>query len=1513
MSLLVIAILFPIGVYLALQIPSVQTWSVARVTNALSYKLNTTVHVGRVHFLFFDRVIASDLLVMSNESDTLLSAAKLSTRFKFRDILSSKLYFSHLSLSDGVFNLVNESDSTTNLSRILAGLAKSEKDSTVSSNEIFSKNIKLNNFRFELKNPFSKSIDIKPDYLVDFSDLALSNIFVNIQDIRFQEDTLTADIQNITFSEKSGFNLKRLSGNVTVTPKKAQIDNLILSDDHSDIKARYFYMEYDNSTDFSDYIDKVRMGIDMNSSRLSFLTLGRFAKSLIGNNLNVYLNGVITGPVSNLRTDKLTISSESGTTSIDVRASFSGLPNTNETMAFVDISDSYSTVEDLNSIFYSLNGNIHVKFLQQLSPHVNFSFRGRLAGLLDDFVANGTLDSNIGDIYMDVLIRRNQTENGIDLIGNLRPNSFNIGTLLNNRSLGRLTMNTTMSALLKDEFEGGSSYMIDSLNIKNLDFLGYSYQNIVATGSYINNTFDGKVIVRDPNLDLLFQGIVGLPKREDSYFNFYSEIIYADLKALNINKRDSISVVSLQTLANFTQALNGDIYGEMNMRNIFFTNEFDRFALGDIDIKSTKGENSFNAELTSDFADVRYKGSDFITDFVEKLFDISLYNNLNALFPKPWGGDKVLPEHYNFEVDFKDTRHIAMLMLPELYVANNSTLRVDIAENDEMSLLLKSRRLGYKSMYADNLNLDMSGNSNSVKTIIFSDIISLNGLNLDSTAVFLNANNNKINIKTEYNNKSQLANLLDFTSSLEFTRMTPDESPIVDFAIDSSVIFLNGQDWHFDRSRIIKQDSTYVFYGVNLFSNDQSLAIDGIVSLNPQDTLSAKLKNIDISFANSLFKKSPQFKGFFTGYANAINLYKEPQILCDLDGEQVELFGREFGELCVISEWDNPNSRFRLDITNDKDGREQLKIDGYYRPSEEYLSLNTKADSLDIGIFESFLSDIYYGSKGSLSGDIVLSGPTNALDLTSDNTRLNDVSLTIDYTRVPYILNGPVSLTNRGVTFNNVDIRDRAGNRGVVTGGLEYKNFKNLRFNTLITFNNLEAINLRETDNPNFYGNAYATGRMSISGPLSKILMDISLTSNRNSKVYIPVSNNEVSKANILTFTPIVKDSIGYQQEWLLPVNSKGLRTPTELEIKLAMNVNPDAAIVIEIDKSVGDAITGYGNGYITLDINPSKDIFNIRGDYNILRGSYKFVLQGIWERDFTIREGGNIRFNGDIMRTNINLSAIYTTRASVNTLLAELGNEQNVSSNRKNVDCIVDMSGALFNPHLNFDIDIPDIEPFTKARVDAALNTEDKVVTQIAALLVTGSFIPEMQSSIVNNSATMIYSNATELLSNQINRVFSRLGIPLDLNFNYAQGQDGRDLFDAAISTQVFNNRVVINGAIGNSYYNASNVVVADFDAELKIDDKGRFRAKAFTRSADSYSSYLDNLNSNSTQRTGVGVAYQEEFSSFRELFNRIFGKKNREKTKKENSKNDNAINSNDVAIIYEQKQETTTVNSSK
>ena len=74
---------------------------------------------------------------------------------------------------------------------------------------------------------------------------------------------------------------------------------------------------------------------------------------------------------------------------------------------------------------------------------------------------------------------------------------------------------------------------------------------------------------------------------------------------------------------------------------------------------------------------------------------------------------------------------------------------------------------------------------------------------------------------------------------------------------------------------------------------------------------------------------------------------------------------------------------------------------------------------------------------------------------------------------------------------------------------------------------------------------------------------------------------------------------------------------------------------------------------------------------------------------------------------------------------------------------------------------------------------------------------MPDEQSGIVNNSA-MIYSNLAEIMAGQFNSILQKLDIPLDFGLNYQPTETGTNIFDVAVSTQLFNNRVLVNGAFG-------------------------------------------------------------------------------------------------------------------
>ena len=234
-------------------------------------------------------------------------------------------------------------------------------------------------------------------------------------------------------------------------------------------------------------------------------------------------------------------------------------------------------------------------------------------------------------------------------------------------------------------------------------------------------------------------------------------------------------------------------------------------------------------------------------------------------------------------------------------------------------------------------------------------------------------------------------------------------------------------------------------------------------------------------------------------------------------------------------------------------------------------------------------------------------------------------------------------------------------------------------------------------------------------------------------------------------------------------------------------------------------------------------------------------------------------------MESTLDINAVYRTKASISTLISDTTSV----ANRRIVDCGISIKDKLSNPQLSFSIEIPDLDPTVKSRVESALSTEDKVQKQFLSLIISNNFLPDEQSGIVNNTS-VLYSNVTEMMANQINNIFQKLDIPLDLGLNYQPNERGNDIFDVAVSTQLFNNRVIVNGNIGNRQYssgNTQNDVVGDIDIEIKLDRSGSFRLNLFSHSADQYTNFLDN-----SQRNGVGITYQTEFNTFRQFFRNLF-----------------------------------------
>jgi hypothetical protein len=112
-----------------------------------------------------------------------------------------------------------------------------------------------------------------------------------------------------------------------------------------------------------------------------------------------------------------------------------------------------------------------------------------------------------------------------------------------------------------------------------------------------------------------------------------------------------------------------------------------------------------------------------------------------------------------------------------------------------------------------------------------------------------------------------------------------------------------------------------------------------------------------------------------------------------------------------------------------------------------------------------------------------------------------------------------------------------------------------------------------------------------------------------------------------------------------------------------------------------------------------------MKGHLNLVRGAYKFTIQDIFPKVFDISKGSTIAFNGDPFLAELNLKTKYLVpSASLSALNPEMANRKSVK-----VNCLMNMTGTLASPILNFDLELPEGSEEEKEMLASATSTPEQ------------------------------------------------------------------------------------------------------------------------------------------------------------------------------------------------------------
>lgn len=1454
-----------------LQTKPVQTWMAQKfVAPYLSEELDTRVEVGSFYLRFnlldainlrFRNLVVEELYLEDQQQDTLLYAPRLAASIRSIDLKKAGFRFYRVELEQAYVNLKTLPDSSSSLGFVIRYFSREKADTVRKPFELSSDAVVLNDVTFRYKNTLARGA---ASGRIDFNDLKVVHLHADIEDFQTDGQHTTASIRSIGLQEKSGFEVVRLSGDFSMSPDNMELSALYLETPNSLIRD-YLSFSYSSPHDFSDFEEKVTMQGGFRDSRLSARDLAWFVPDLSGIDLSAGINGDVRGTLNSLTASNFTLyTGQSTWLKGDYR--IRGLPDIDRTFFQLDLNTFSTNHRDIAYILDRVSPGKPVELPAFLSEAGNIFFSGEFDGKYNDFQANGELKSSLGQVTGDAHMKFNTPDGIPEYAGSVETPELDVGIISGSKRLGK----ASFTAAFK-----GKGFNLDELQqeltagIRYLDLNGYRYQHVQANGRIDRRTFEGNLKVQDPNLDLDFKGLVNL-QSELPEFRFHALVNEADLNALQLVE-DSVTIATTLT-SNFSGNTLENIQGGFTLDQTTIHADTGSYQIDSISLEASGTRDERLIQIRSDIIDGTMKGQFDITRTPSAVKAV-IEKYLPSLRPE---GRYALDTLQSFDFDFrlKNLAPVTAAFFPELNIPDEGSFHGHFNSHDEkLNLAGYVETVVYKKITFKDFILSAESQDAFISVNAALDEIALN----DSLSlVDVNISNLIKNDSLDFNllmSSGSGANHFDINALIE---VSPERSR---FSILPSRVILADQQWEIEKSFniVYTSEQDLIIDDFTIRNNGQSMNIDGAISRNDSIPLEVRFTNMDVATLNQFARQYRiEPSGIMNGSASVSAVLADPTITGDINISEFALNGVPLGELLISSTWNGDDRSVSFSTSLLKDMQPTMSVSGEVQTGSnpKRLFADAEFNETDLIVLQPLVSRLISGLKGRLTGRVLLEGDLSSPEVHNISyLDFKNAGLKVNYLQTYYTFDHRVPLSGNKITLNGLTLRDVNGNHARVSkGSIDLSDFADPYLDIQLHSDNFQALNTSERDNDLYYGTVYSTGDYSFKGPLSNMSINIVAATTGQSKFYLPLYNPErVGKADFITFV-----SPGDSTEERAPAKASRVKG---LTLNFELDVTKDTEVEIIIDKLAGDRIIGKGDAALQLSIN-SFGNFEIYGNYDVQSGKYIFTANNLFNKEFDIQPGSNIRFVGDPYEAQLDILANYSISSVRIAPLYEAAGITTQPDGRVKVNSQINLTGTLQNFNADFNIEFPN-DPRIRNDLDSYLSNDENRLTQTTWLLLANSFINNNleQGAVRAGEATI-----TELLSSRLSSMLNEFTGSTNIDLRSRIGTETQEFGG---SVRLFEDRLIINGTFVNesdaTNPNRREELTQDIEMEYLLNKRGNLRANLFRRS--NISDFGLNTN-NYLYKHGMGVGYREEFNTFAEFFRNMTGRRKQEQRAAEGSK---------------------------
>jgi len=1299
---------------------------------------------------------------------------------------------------------------------------------------------------------------------------------INLQAVNYRWDSvMTVRVKQLIAKDESNkLDLKQFNTYLSLSDDHIEAKALELAYNESTYLNADARIDFDGLEQFSDFFNKVLITADIRELRTNGDDVAVFMKDAKKYVPSASVSGQFYGSVSDLRTENLKLKAGEKTV-LEGNIAIKGLPDPQKMYIDASITRMATHTAELKKIVPFL------KLPEQVQDLGQVSINGTFKGSLDNFSTKLMAKADVGSLQANLSMKFPKRRPPV-YIGSVQSDGLDLKKILGIEQLGNIDFALNIN---------GSGFSLADLNtqvdgyLKDVDLNYYRYERIDLSGYFSQKMFEGEVHMEDECAILDFKGLVDLNDPDVPKYNFHANIIDADFQQLNILPNSKL-IVNIEGDFEFEGKDIDNLIGQADLSNIRLQDDLYDVVLSDFQICLEKIDDYKAYTVKSEDVDVELKGYfDPLKLPVSMQFFFSKHTTLLGTPGFESLDDLMATQDLEMNITIRKDFGLVSLLDPKITKFSDVNIKGNYNnELNTVNLDIKVDSLVYDNIGFNTFTANLFDRNDSI--IVTSRLGSLDIGNNRINNIRLGATSNLTGLYSRLRVEDDSAkNNLELITAARFLGDT------IDISFPISRLRVNYNDWQIAKgNRIVIVDSTFQLQNFALFQGDQRISI---TNRNNISDATVKIENLNLAELMQIVDTTGILSsGLLDANINIRNPLKAPEVDGDILLNKLTVYGMEIDKIFLDAQLSDREKALIIKGSIEDD-MNNVNINGRYDlnpDAKNPIDLTVDFARLDIGwlafpvILGNEISDLKAAARGKIKvggnlKQIGLDGNATIIDTAS--VKVNMLGATINLIEEDIVLKPKsIEFFKGGSKDKNIRIFDNFGNNALLSAKLEHEYFKDFAVQAKITTDRFNFMNTSYNDNNLFFGKVFASGTVDMNGPVNNLNMDITARTLPGTEFNIVAGGTDGDKmADFVAFVDRSKpfDSTAVKKK----------KTAGGINMNMNITATQDAQVRLYLDYAANDVIRARGNGELNMRMSADGSAPTMVGEYVAVGGDYLFSQQDIVNKRFNIRNGSTVSWSGDMMDARMNVDAVFTARANMNSIV---DSTSTLSNRRLPVDVVLNIGGTLAETEIAFKMEPAKgtVAPDELVAVLDRINQDPyQANTQAFGLILFNSFI-NLQGAAPgasNVGSELIMTTLTEFFNNKVSEYFND-ALEMLLPGTEVAISQGIDNTGIRVTRKLSNDRLIINLGGDVQYGNAQRLqlqqnntgFIGDVEIEYLITEDGRIRFRAYSR----YDNTIIRLENESYLRTGVGITYQKEFNRLNQLFIRE-NKGQRKKKKQE------------------------------